>query len=65
MPKMKTKKSAAKRFKKTATGKIKRGTAYRRHIMGHKSVKAKRHLRAPMLVNKADVKNVAILIPYA
>ena len=65
MPKMKTKKSAAKRFRKTGTGKIRRGTAYRRHIMGHKSVKAKRHLRSPMLVDKTDHKNVAILIPYA
>ncbi|HWP81093.1 MAG TPA: 50S ribosomal protein L35 [Bacteroidota bacterium] len=54
MPKMKSNRSARKSFKVTATGKIKRRKAFRRHILTSKSSKRKRHLRRPTLVSKAD-----------
>ncbi|MCK9267690.1 MAG: 50S ribosomal protein L35 [Alkaliphilus sp.] len=53
MPKMKTHRGAAKRFKKTATGKLKRGKAYRSHILTKKSPKRKRKLRRPGLCLRA------------
>jgi large subunit ribosomal protein L35 len=56
MPKMKTHRGAAKRFKATGTGKLKRVKAYRSHILEHKSPKQKRNLRQSTLVAKADVK---------
>ena len=62
MPKMKTKSSAKKRFKKTATGKIKRATAYRSHILTSKTTKRKRKLRGPHLVSKADQRAVSIML---
>ena len=65
MPKMKTKKSAAKRFKRTATGKIKRGHSHASHILTKKTTKRKRGLRKVALVHKADAPNVQRLIPYA
>ncbi|GAB6043454.1 50S ribosomal protein L35 [Endothiovibrio diazotrophicus] len=55
MPKMKSNRGAAKRFKKTAGG-IKRGQSHRRHILTKKSTKRKRHLRSPSMVAKADVR---------
>jgi len=58
MPKMKTHRGAAKRFKKTASGKIKRGKAFTSHILTKKSAKRKRHLRQPTLVDKADEKRI-------
>ena len=64
MPKMKTKKGAAKRFKLTGTGKVKRARAFRRHILTSKTKKRKRQLRAGGIVSKADEKNVKQLIPY-
>ncbi len=54
MPKMKSRSGAKKRFKKTGTGKIKRATAYRSHILTSKTTKRKRKLRGPHLVSKAD-----------
>jgi len=64
MPKMKTHRGAAKRFKKTATGKLKRGKAYRSHILTKKSPKRKRKLRRPGLVFKGDQSRIAQLLPY-
>lgn len=62
MPKMKTNRSAAKRFKKTGTGKFRRQRAYRSHILTKKSPKRKRRLRQPALVAKADEKRVRRLL---
>ncbi|HUF12128.1 MAG TPA: 50S ribosomal protein L35 [Longimicrobiales bacterium] len=62
MPKMKTNKSAAKRFKKTGTGKLKRGHAFTSHILTKKSPKRKRHLRKSSLVSNADEKRMKRLI---
>ncbi len=54
MPKMKTRKSAAKRFKLTGTGKIKRNKAYFSHILTKKSSKRKRNLGQPGIISSAD-----------
>ena len=56
MPKMKTHKGTAKRFKLTGTGKIKRGNAFKSHILEKKSPKRKRAFREPSLVHKSDEK---------
>ena len=64
MPKMKTKRGAAKRFKLTATGKVKRSRAYMRHILTHKTRKQKRHLGKPALASPADEKSVKRMLPY-
>ena len=62
MPKIKTNRGAAKRFKKTATGKIKRKKASASHLLTKKSRKRKRNLRSSTLVSSADQKNVASMI---
>lgn len=64
MPKMKTHRGAAKRFKKTGSGKFKRNKAYRRHILGKKSPKTKRNLRQADIVTAADEKQLKQLLPY-
>ena len=64
MPKLKTHKGAAKRFKKTAGGKIKRGRAFARHILTSKPTKRKRHLDTGGLVDKADAPKIKRMIPY-
>ncbi|HEY6274461.1 MAG TPA: 50S ribosomal protein L35 [Terriglobales bacterium] len=64
MPKMKTHKGAAKRFKKTATGKIKRAKAFKRHILTSKGTKRKKHLGQGTLVSDADHAKVMRMIPY-
>jgi large subunit ribosomal protein L35 len=64
MPKLKTHKGAAKRFKKTGTGKFKRGHAFKRHILTSKGTKRKRQLDTDTMVDKADQKKVARMIPY-
>jgi large subunit ribosomal protein L35 len=64
MPKQKTKRSAAKRFRVTATGKIKRKKAYLSHILTSKDRKRKRQLRKPTFVSAADAKRIKKLIPY-
>ncbi|MCD6353035.1 MAG: 50S ribosomal protein L35 [Proteobacteria bacterium] len=64
MPKIKTNKGAAKRFRLTGTGKIKRQKAYKSHILTKKSPKRKRKLRGVTLINKRDNKNIRRLIPY-
>ena len=62
MPKMKTNRGAAKRFKKTATGKIKRKKAFKAHILTKKSTGRKRKLRKSTLVSKADRKRVGRML---
>ena len=64
MPKLKTKRSAAKRFKTTSSGKIVRSKAFGRHILTSKTTKKKRGLRKSGLVDHANKRNVARLIPY-
>jgi large subunit ribosomal protein L35 len=64
MPKIKTNRGAAKRFRKTGTGKIRRNKAFTSHILTKKSTKRKRDLRKSTLVDKADVKNIRQLVPY-
>lgn len=64
MPKMKTNRGAAKRFKKTGTGKIKRSHAFTSHILTSKTSKRKRQLRQGSNVAAVDQKNIARLIPY-
>ena len=63
MPKMKTNKSAAKRFKRTANGKLKRQSSGRGHLFTNKSAKQKRRLRAGGLVAKSDMKRMAAVLP--
>ena len=64
MPKIKTNRSAAKRFRVTGSGKIKRNKAYKRHILSSKGKKRKRNLRKATLVAGAEAKNIRKLIPY-
>lgn len=64
MPKLKTHKGAAKRFRLTATGKIKRGHSHARHILTKKTNKRKRHLDIDVLVSKADHERVMDMLPY-
>lgn len=63
MPKMKTHRGAAKRFKKTGSGKIKRSKAYASHLLGPKSPKRKRNLRKAGLVSAVETSRIAKLIP--
>jgi large subunit ribosomal protein L35 len=62
MPKMKTHRGAAKRFKKTGTGRVKRGHAFTSHILTKKSPKRKRQLRKSALIAKSDEKRVKRLL---
>jgi large subunit ribosomal protein L35 len=64
MPKLKTHKGAAKRFRLTATGKIKRGHSHARHILTKKTNKRKRFLDVDVLVSKSDQKRVEAMLPY-
>ncbi len=64
MPKMKTKRSAAKRFHATGSGKLKRNKAYRSHILTKKSPKRKRNLRKATTVDKTNVKTMKQILPY-
>ncbi len=64
MPKIKTHRGAAKRYKVTGTGKIKRHHAYKSHILGKKSAKRKRNLRQSTIVTAADHAKTKKLLPY-
>ena len=64
MPKLKTHKGAAKRFRMTATGKIKRGHSFARHILTKKDAKRKRKLDQDTLISKADAELVRHMLPY-
>jgi large subunit ribosomal protein L35 len=65
MPKMKTKRGAAKRFKKTGGGKFKRNQSHRRHILTKKTTKRKRQLRSAAHVHESDTASVHRMLPYA
>jgi large subunit ribosomal protein L35 len=62
---MKTKSAAKKRFRVRPGGTVKRGQAFKRHILTKKTTKAKRHLRGATNVAKADMGNIAAVLPYA
>lgn len=64
MPKLKTNRGAKKRFKLTASGKVKRKRAYLRHILSSKTSRQKRHLRRGALVSEADAPAIKRLLPY-
>ena len=63
MPKMKTHKGAAKRFKRTASGKLRRRSAGRRHLLDGKTTKRKRNMRAGGMVHESDLKRFTHLLP--
>lgn len=64
MNKMKTKRSAAKRFKVTGSGAVKFNHAKMRHILAHKSHKVKRHLRQASMLKSGDANHIRQLLPY-
>jgi large subunit ribosomal protein L35 len=64
MPKMKTNRGAAKRFKASGSGKVVRNKAYASHILTKKTTKRKRNLRKSDLVDSANMKSVRKLLPY-
>ena len=64
MPKIKTSKAAAKRFKKTGTGKLKRMKAYKSHILTKKSAKRKRNLRQSTVTDVTNAKVMKKILPY-
>ena len=64
MPKLKTKRAAAKRFRVTGTGKLKRNKAYKSQILTKKTTKRKRNLRKAAMTDKTNVKNMKKILPY-
>ena len=64
MPKMKTSRAAAKRFKKTGTGQLVRNKAYKSHILTKKSTKRKRNLRKATMTDQSNFKNMKKILPY-
>jgi len=64
VPKIKTSRAAVKRFKKTASGKIKRRKAYGSHLLSKKSSKRKRSLRTPTLIHSKDMQRIRRMLPY-
>jgi len=64
MPKIKTNRGAAKRFKTTGSGKIVRNKAFANHILTKKSTKRKRGLRKSTVIDSSNSKQIARLIPY-
>lgn len=65
MPKMKTKKGAAKRFRIRASGSIKRAQAFKRHILTKKTTKNKRQLRGAVTVHDTNTDAIRAMMPYA
>nr|AUG32423.1 50S ribosomal protein L35 [Paulinella longichromatophora] len=65
MPKLKTRKAAAKRFQATGSGKFVRRRAFRSHLLDHKSPKRRRYLATMALVDERDIRNVKAMLPYA
>jgi large subunit ribosomal protein L35 len=65
MPKMKTNRGAAKRFRRTSSGGFKRAQSHLNHILTKKSTKRKRHLRAQAQIADSDVKSVRRMLPYS
>ncbi|HEY9628070.1 MAG: 50S ribosomal protein L35 [Oscillatoriophycideae cyanobacterium NC_groundwater_1537_Pr4_S-0.65um_50_18] len=64
MPKLKTRKAAAKRFQKSGTGKLMRRKAFKNHLLQHKTAKRKRTLTGLAVVNERDAENVQLMLPY-
>ena len=64
MPKLKTHRGAAKRFKVTATGKVTRSAAFKRHILTSKTTKSKRQMRGSKVVADGDAVKVRLMLPY-
>ena len=64
MPKIKTSRAAAKRFKKTRTGKLKRMKAYKSHILTKKTTKTKRNLRKATITDATNAKVMKKILPY-
>ncbi len=64
MPKLKTHRGAAKRFKRTKSGKFTRGAAFKQHILSSKTTKRKRQLRGTTMVSDADAGKLARMLPY-
>jgi large subunit ribosomal protein L35 len=64
MPKLKTRKAAAKRFRKSGTGKLLRRKAFKNHLLQHKSTKRKRTLSGVVVVDDRDADNVQLMLPY-
>jgi large subunit ribosomal protein L35 len=64
MPKLKTHRGAAKRFKKTGTGKFLRSKAFKRHLLSSKTTKVKRHLSGTVVVAEQDAARVKRMLPY-
>ena len=64
MPKVQTSRAAAKRFKKTGTGQLKRMKAYKSHILTKKSQKRKRNLRKSIITDATNVKSMKKILPY-
>ena len=64
MPKVKTSRASAKRFKKTGTGQLKRMKAYKSHILTKKSQKRKRNLRKSIITDATNVKSMKKILPY-
>lgn len=64
MPKMKTKRAAAKRLKKTASGRLKRHSGWKGHLLEAKQPKRRRKLRKAALISKADEPRLRVLVPY-
>lgn len=65
MPKMKTKSGAAKRFRVRGSGSIKRGHAFKRHILTKKTTKNKRQLRGAVNVHETNMGHIAQMLPFA
>lgn len=64
MPKLKTRRAAAKRFRKSGTGKIMRRKAFKNHLLEHKSTARKRRLSQASVVHEGDAENVTLMLPY-
>ena len=64
MPKMKTSRAAAKRFKVTGSGNLVRNKAYKSHILTKKTTKRKRNLRKDIIMDETNVKNMKKILPY-
>ena len=64
MPKMKTKSGAKKRFRVRPGGTVKRGQAFKRHILTKKTTKNKRHLRGSISVHETDMSSIAKMLPF-
>ena len=65
MPKLKTRRAAAKRIKPSGSGKFLRRRAFRNHLLDHKSPKRKRYLASMAVVDERDAENVSAMLPYA